>query len=283
MQPGGSNADSEGFTIDLHHLNHLELSEDEKSVRVGPGLKWEKVFGPLMQKNLTVVGGRDPGVGVGGYLIGGMFSSPLLILTHLTDMDTTGGISFMSYEHGLGADNILEYELVTGTGAILHVNEKSYPDLHFAMKLGSTNYGIVTSFTLPTFPIGPIYSGMQFFEPTEDNSVTLFRQFTDYVDMAAENPKDAAFTHVLYLDVGGQTYLNMLAMAFKGAEVKPPLYKKLIGDVKALEDKMEVTDLMGALNHIRDDTKFRTVAFSRTLRLDRTGTFFFLLALNTHR
>ena len=68
---GGSNIEDPGFTIDLAGLNFVELSDDESSAKIGSGLHWGDAYAPLFEKNLTVMGGRDPGVGVGGFLIGG--------------------------------------------------------------------------------------------------------------------------------------------------------------------------------------------------------------------
>lgn len=68
---GESNIGGDGFTIDLAGLSTLELSEDEEQVKLGPGLRWGQVFNSLGEKNLTVVGGREPSVGVGGFLLGG--------------------------------------------------------------------------------------------------------------------------------------------------------------------------------------------------------------------
>jgi len=74
MTVGGSNIGQEGFTIDLAGLNTIEIADDEKSVKVGSGNRWEKIFAPLSEKGLHAVGGRDPGIGAGGYLLGGEFS-----------------------------------------------------------------------------------------------------------------------------------------------------------------------------------------------------------------
>jgi len=72
---GGSNIADEGFSIDLGALNNFKIAKDEKSVTFGTGLRWGQIFPPLAEKGLTAVGGRDPGVGVGGYLAGGKLMS----------------------------------------------------------------------------------------------------------------------------------------------------------------------------------------------------------------
>jgi FAD/FMN-containing dehydrogenase len=70
MFVGASNA-ADGITIDLKHLNSVDLSDDESTVSVGPGSRWGKVYQKLEPKGLTVVGGRVTEVGVGGFMLGG--------------------------------------------------------------------------------------------------------------------------------------------------------------------------------------------------------------------
>lgn len=67
---GASNADG-GVTIDLVRLDEVGLAEDKKSVRIGSGNRWGKVYRKLEEDQLTVVGGRVATVGVGGAILGG--------------------------------------------------------------------------------------------------------------------------------------------------------------------------------------------------------------------
>lgn len=71
MFAGASNADG-GITIDLKHLNSLELSEDLSTARVGTANRWGEVYEVLEPLGLVVVGGRVSHVGVGGFTLGGM-------------------------------------------------------------------------------------------------------------------------------------------------------------------------------------------------------------------
>lgn len=82
MFKDASNADG-GVTIDLVNLNHIEVSEDQKTVRVGPGNRWGKVYEKLEPMGLVVVGGRVDHVGVGGFMLGGKFF-PLFCLLRPT-------------------------------------------------------------------------------------------------------------------------------------------------------------------------------------------------------
>ncbi len=68
---GGSNVGSDGFVIDLKHLDEATLSDDRNRVFIGPGSLWIKVYEELALFNLTTTGGRASSVGVGGFLSGG--------------------------------------------------------------------------------------------------------------------------------------------------------------------------------------------------------------------
>ena len=69
----------------------------------------------------------SPGdVGVGGYLLG-------------------GGLSPLSAEYGFGCDSVINYEVVLASGSIINVNATSEPELFFALKGGSNQFGKCSS------------------------------------------------------------------------------------------------------------------------------------------
>ncbi|KAF3397271.1 Bifunctional solanapyrone synthase [Talaromyces pinophilus] len=59
----------------------------------------------------------------------------------------------------MGLHQVIEYELVLASGKIVDVNNDSYPDLFLALKGGGNNFGIVTRYTLKTFPLGNFWGG----------------------------------------------------------------------------------------------------------------------------
>lgn len=69
---GAANIDG-GLTVDLRSLNSFKLSEDRKTASVGGGSIWSNIYPNLVPHNLTVSGGRIPGVGVGGFVTGGEY------------------------------------------------------------------------------------------------------------------------------------------------------------------------------------------------------------------
>lgn len=50
---------------------------------------------------------------------------------------------------------------MTSTGKILNANKTSNPDLHWALKGGGNNFGVVTRFDLATFPQSQMFGGLR--------------------------------------------------------------------------------------------------------------------------
>jgi FAD/FMN-containing dehydrogenase len=71
-----------------------------------------------------------------------------LMITKLIDTGIGGGHSALSSRHGLGADQTLEWEVVTGTGEYLIANRENNTDLYWALSGGGGGtYGVVLSLT----------------------------------------------------------------------------------------------------------------------------------------
>ncbi|KAH9218626.1 hypothetical protein DL95DRAFT_423351 [Leptodontidium sp. 2 PMI_412] len=131
-----------GVLISMSQLNSITLSSDRKQAYLSPGARWMDAVGVLEPYNLTVVGGRLGDVGVGGLLIG-------------------CGLSFLSAQYGLPCDNINSYEVVLSNSTIVNANADENPDLFWAMKGGGNQFGIVTKFTVNTYPIGLVWGGVR--------------------------------------------------------------------------------------------------------------------------
>ena len=90
----------------------------------------------------------------------------------------TGGSSYF-IGHGFGCDNVIAYQIVLASGAILSVTASTHRDLFRALKGGSSNFGIVTSFIIRTFPLGRIWGGNIYYqaEPTLNQQLKAFNEF----------------------------------------------------------------------------------------------------------
>ncbi|KAF8714589.1 FAD linked oxidase-like protein, partial [Rhizoctonia solani] len=135
-----------GVLISLSKLSNIEISDDRKSVVIGAGNRWGEVYSKTAEHNITVAGGRVSKVGVSGFLLG-------------------GGLSFLMHSQGFSANTVLSYEIVLASGEIAIVTSQSNKDLFKALKGGTGNFGVVTSFTLEAYPINHVYAGFLFYDP----------------------------------------------------------------------------------------------------------------------
>ncbi|KAI0389939.1 FAD-binding domain-containing protein [Xylariaceae sp. FL0594] len=148
---------------------------------VGPGGEWNDVIGDLEPYGVTIVGGRLGLVGVGGYLL-------------------QGGLSFLSSQYGMAADNIVGWETVMANGSIVNVDAAAHPDLAVAMRGGGSQFGIVTRFKVRAHPIGKVWGGSRVYSP--DQADRLFSALHNFTATGAEDPK-AAIIHSNLVLVGG--------------------------------------------------------------------------------
>ncbi|THU83468.1 FAD-binding domain-containing protein [Dendrothele bispora CBS 962.96] len=137
--PGYSS--TEGIQIAMFRFSEVTYDESAQTATIGTGLIWDNVYEALAPHNVNVVGGRVTGVGVGGFTLG-------------------GGYSWLTNQYGLTVDTLTSFELVKTDGTIVTVTDSSDADLFWALKGGLNNYGIVTRFTLKTFPQGQVWGGL---------------------------------------------------------------------------------------------------------------------------
>ncbi|KAI3332046.1 FAD-binding domain-containing protein [Xylariaceae sp. AK1471] len=136
--PGWSNIGSQGLLVDLQRLNTVRLSSDGTFASVGPGARWGGVYAALDADKAVVAGGREPTIGVGGLVLG-------------------GGISHVSNQFGLVADNVKNFEIALANGSVLDCNAISNKDLFWVLKGGGPNFGIVTRYDLYTVPVYQVW------------------------------------------------------------------------------------------------------------------------------
>lgn len=155
----------DGVLISMRRIDTLRLSppmsvsgkEEERSVTLGTGLRWQDVYPVLAKDGLAAAGGRFVDVGVGGLLLG-------------------GGVNHFGSQVGWAADQVLSFEIVLASGQVIReVTRATHPDLFWALQGGLNNFGIVTEITVRTFPVGPVYGGLMIYNDTE------FEPFVDAV------------------------------------------------------------------------------------------------------
>ncbi|KAJ5771956.1 FAD binding domain protein [Penicillium odoratum] len=132
----GKSTGAGALSVWTHHLKDIEIRDwkDEnytgKAFRLGAGVQGIEAYEAAHKHGLRMVGGECPTVGLaGGYSQG-------------------GGHSSLSSKYGLGADQVLEWEVIDGNGRFLVANRTHNTDLYWALAGGGGGtYGVVWSMT----------------------------------------------------------------------------------------------------------------------------------------
>lgn len=186
LNPGFNAVGSNGVLVVLQYLDQLSISGDKQTITTGPGNRWNAVYALAGQNNLTIVGGREPMVGVAGFLLGGRSFLTSISRTRTNFDAYLGGLSAFYNTVGLGMDNVLRYEVVLTDGTIVNATANHNADLFKALKGGLTNMGIVTAFDLKTYPYYDIYIEIYLYNQT--NTPALLTAYANYLSKPNVDP-----------------------------------------------------------------------------------------------
>ncbi|KAM5349599.1 hypothetical protein ACJ41O_006104 [Fusarium nematophilum] len=217
---GESSVDG-GLGIDLVKLDHIEVSEGRDTVTLGPGLRWVDVYTALEPLGITVIGGRDADVGVGGFLL-------------------AGGISFLSNEYGWGTENIRSYELVLANGTVTTASATQNADLFKVLRGGGANFGIVTSFTLESVPYKGMWGGMR--AQTLEHLDGLLDAFHEYATVSTRNDPHVSVVINSGLYEGNWIFANDLEYGV-AVENSPPDMMKAFMALPAVIDETGIRNM----------------------------------------
>ncbi|KAI0140543.1 FAD-binding domain-containing protein [Xylariaceae sp. FL1272] len=131
--PGFASVGSDGVLIDLQDLKYLSIDAID-TLSAGPGHRWIDLYDFSDERNRTVKGGRTADVGIPGFLLG-------------------GGMPYFPSLQGLGADSIINYELILPNSTMISANAHENSEIFDALKGGGANFGIVTRFDIETYPL----------------------------------------------------------------------------------------------------------------------------------
>jgi len=126
-------------------LTELELHADERWVRVGAGVRWGAVLEAGAPHGLAGLCGSSPDVGVVGFLTG-------------------GGLGPLARTHGLSADTVRAFDVVTGDGELRRASATENPDLFWGLRGGKGTLGIVTAVELDLVDQPTFYGGQVWFD-----------------------------------------------------------------------------------------------------------------------
>ncbi|KAJ6525447.1 FAD-binding domain-containing protein [Mycena vulgaris] len=193
-----------------HKFKFLEFSRDfvystgQKSgfptITVGPGIQWVDAYAFAAANNVAIAGGIGPSGSVGaggGWPLG-------------------GGHNIISPALGLGADNVLELDLVLPNGTLVTANPHTHSDLFWAARGGGgPSFGIATSVTYKAHPITPLYAS--FYEATT-NGTDAFISLLDTWHAALPALADAGWSG--YYPFQNGSYFALMYLLPNGTPAK---------------------------------------------------------------
>jgi FAD/FMN-containing dehydrogenase len=156
--PLGSLEDT--LLVDVRELQEVSIDPGAQRVRVGAGVKWERVAPQLSEYGLAALHGSSPDVGIAGYSLG-------------------GGMGWLARKYGLQANSVTAIELVTADGRATRVDASHEPELFWALRGGNGNFGVVTAIEFAVYPVEDLYAGVMFF-PFE-RAAEVLQRWTEIV------------------------------------------------------------------------------------------------------
>jgi FAD/FMN-containing dehydrogenase len=134
----------DALLVDVRHLQEVSIDPGAQRVRVGAGVKWERVSPRLSEYGLAGLHGSSPDVGIAGYSLG-------------------GGMGWLARRYGLQANSVTAMELVLADGRHVRADATHHPDLFWALRGGNGNFGVVTAIEFAVYPVEELYAGTMFF------------------------------------------------------------------------------------------------------------------------
>jgi FAD/FMN-containing dehydrogenase len=130
--------------LNVSRLQEVRVDPGARSVRVGAGVKWDRVAPRLSAHGLAGLHGSSPDVGIAGYSLG-------------------GGMGWLARKHGLQTNAVTALELVTADGELIRVDAEREPELFWALRGGGGNFGVVTAIEFDVVEVDELYAGAYFF------------------------------------------------------------------------------------------------------------------------
>jgi FAD/FMN-containing dehydrogenase len=129
-----------GIVLDCSRMKSVRVDAANRTARAEPGVLWEEFDHETQAFGLATTGGTVGDTGIAGLTLG-------------------GGFGWLCGKYGLTVDNVLSVDIVLASGELVTASANTNADLFWAVRGGSGNFGVVTSFEYRLHPVGPIITG----------------------------------------------------------------------------------------------------------------------------
>jgi FAD/FMN-containing dehydrogenase len=156
---------NDGLVIDLSMMKSVRVDQAAKTVRVEGGCTSGDVDHATHAFGLAVPSGIVSTTGIAGLTLG-------------------GGTGYLTRQHGLTIDNLLEADVVLADGTVVTASKSQHADLFWAIRGGGGNFGVVTSFLFQAHPVKTVFAGPIFWDATHAKEV--MRTYREFLPTAPE-------------------------------------------------------------------------------------------------
>ena len=162
----GSALCDDGIVIDLSQMKAVEVDAGARRATVEGGATLADFDAATQAHGLAVPLGINSTTGVAGLTLG-------------------GGFGWLSRKYGMTIDSLESAEVVTAAGDVVRASASENPDLFWALRGGSGNFGVVTRFEFRLHPLGPnVLSGLIVYPFSEAKAV--LRQYREFMAKAPD-------------------------------------------------------------------------------------------------
>ena len=211
----GNSLCDDGLVVDLSHMRAMKVDVAAKRAFAEGGATLGDFDAATLAHGLATPVGINSTTGIAGLTLG-------------------GGFGWLSRKYGMTVDNLESAEVVTAKGDVVRASASENPDLFWALRGGSGNFGVVTQFEFRLHQVGPdLLSGLVVYPFSEAKRV-----LQQYRDFYAKAPDELTVWTVLRkapplpflpADVHGKEVV-ILALLYvgdpkKGEELIQPLRK----------------------------------------------------------
>jgi hypothetical protein len=163
-QAGHGTCDA-GIVLDLGSFRSIGVDDVARVARVAAGSRVSDVLDATQRFGLLTPMGGCPDVGVGGLTLG-------------------GGANFLMGKYGAVCDNLQSAQVVTADGDVVTASPHEHADLFWALRGGSGNFGVVTSFEYNLRAVRELLSGQLVFPMSRANDA--MRRYRELMESAPD-------------------------------------------------------------------------------------------------
>src|SRR5512134_558268 len=129
----GQSVCDDGLMIDLAPMRGVRVEPSRRLARAGGGALLGDIDRETLAFGLVMPTGTVSHTGAGGLTLG-------------------GGFGRLGRRFGLTCDQVSSADIVTADGRLLQLSADEHPDLHWGIRGGGGNFGVVTSFEYGLYP-----------------------------------------------------------------------------------------------------------------------------------